>query len=186
MRTQTGVARRTKERKAREPARVLILDDEDAQSIIRERQKLGIDKYDEVWDGVYVMPPLANNPHQKLVGFLTPIYHEVVQPDGQVFPGANVSDQPVNWKKNFRCPDVVVVLPGSILGMLEPRRLVSAVWPLALRRILSTKAFSMRLYASSTQATSPVRHWRKSFLSSRISSVVSFPSFASASSSDAR
>ena len=60
------------------------------------------------------MPPLANNPHQETVGFLTPIYHEVAPPGSRVFPGANVSDQPDDWKKNFRCPDVVVVLPGSL------------------------------------------------------------------------
>jgi Uma2 family endonuclease len=84
-----------------------------AEDLIRTRQKRGIDKYDEVWDGVYVMPPLANNPHQKLVGFLTPIYHEVVPQGGQVFPGANVSDRRKTWKENFRCPDLVVVLPGG-------------------------------------------------------------------------
>jgi Uma2 family endonuclease len=113
MRTQMEAARKTKEKKAREPSRLLILDDEYAQRIIRERQKLGIDKYDEIWNGVYVMPPLANNPHQETVGFLVPIYHEVAPPGSRVFPGANVSDQADDWKKNFRCPDVVVVLPGS-------------------------------------------------------------------------
>ena len=45
---------------------------------LRERQKRGIDKYDEVWDGVYVMPPLANNPHQDLVLDLCVILHHVI------------------------------------------------------------------------------------------------------------
>lgn len=114
MKTQIEAARRTKKSKPALPTRMIIQDEDHVQRIIRERQKLGIDKYDEVWDGVYVMPPLANNPHQKLVGFLTPIYHDVVHPDGQVFPGANVSDRRDHWEKNFRCPDVVVVLPGGL------------------------------------------------------------------------
>ena len=48
-------------------SRMLILDPARIEDIIRQRQDLGIDHHDEVWDGVYVMPPLANNPHQVLV-----------------------------------------------------------------------------------------------------------------------
>jgi Uma2 family endonuclease len=61
---------------------------------------------------VYVVPPLANNPHQRLVGFLFSILREVVEvpEEGQVLPGANVSDRRAGWEQNFRDPDVVVVL----------------------------------------------------------------------------
>ncbi|HMF18554.1 MAG TPA: Uma2 family endonuclease [Gemmataceae bacterium] len=114
MRPQIEAARRTRKSKAVLPSRMIILDEDYVQRMIRERQKLGIDRYDEVWDGVYVMPPLANNPHQETVGFLTPIYHEVAPPGSRVFPGANVSDRREDWEKNFRCPDVVVVLPDSL------------------------------------------------------------------------
>ena len=34
--------------------------------LIRERRESGGDRYDEVWDGVYVMSPIADNEHQKL------------------------------------------------------------------------------------------------------------------------
>jgi Uma2 family endonuclease len=94
---------------------VRILDTELAQRIVRERQESGIDRYDEVWEGVYVVPPLANNPHQGLVaGFTAILYEVIVLPGrGQVFPGANVSDRRAGWEHNYRDPDVVVVLPGS-------------------------------------------------------------------------
>jgi hypothetical protein len=79
---------------------------------IRQRQQCGIDDRDEVWDGVYVVPPLANNPHQALVlDFCVVLRHVVRMPDkGQVLPGANVSDRREDWHHNFRAPDVVVVL----------------------------------------------------------------------------
>lgn len=94
------------------PARLDVRDFELAQMLIADRQRRGTDKYDEVWEGVYVMPPLANNPHQELVGLLTPIYHDVVYAEerGRVFPGANVSDRRSGWEENYRCPDIVVVL----------------------------------------------------------------------------
>jgi Uma2 family endonuclease len=85
------------------------------RQLIKERQQRGIDKDDEVWDGVYVMPPLANNPHQGLVVDLTFILYQVITQEGrgQVLPGANVSDRRRHWDRNFRGPDVVVVLNGS-------------------------------------------------------------------------
>jgi Uma2 family endonuclease len=94
------------------PQRMAIWEPLLVADIIKDRQERGIDKYDEVWDGVYVMPPLATNPHQGLVSFLTAILFEVVQAAnrGQVFAGANVSDRRSDWKKNFRCPDVAVIL----------------------------------------------------------------------------
>jgi Uma2 family endonuclease len=96
------------------PARMDIRDRAVVEEIIRDRQKRGIDKYDEVWEGVYVMPPLANNPHQRLVGALTPIYQGAVpRHKGEVLPGANVSDRRIGWEANFRCPDIVVVLKGG-------------------------------------------------------------------------
>lgn len=94
---------------------VLVLDRHVSRSLIEDRQQRGVDSYDEVWDGLYIMPPLANNPHQKLVGLLVPIFHDaVVLPGlGDVYPGANVSDRRGKWEKNFRCPDLVVVLKDS-------------------------------------------------------------------------
>ena len=91
---------------------VRIRDPNLARRWVKERQQRGIDQPDEVWDGVYIVPPLANNPHQDLVGAFTAILHEVigVPGRGRVLPGANVSDRRDDWEHNFRAPDVVVVL----------------------------------------------------------------------------
>lgn len=85
------------------------------QELIRHRQKMGIDQHDEVWDGVYVVAPLANNPHQRLVFGYAAIMNEVIVKAGRgdVLPGANISDRRQKWEKSFRCPDVVVVLLGG-------------------------------------------------------------------------
>ncbi len=91
--------------------RALILEPSLVRKLIRDRQTRGIDRYDEVWDGVYVMPPLASNPHQGLMADMYLTVREVVPRDrGEVFPGANVSDRREGWEKSFRAPDVVVVL----------------------------------------------------------------------------
>ncbi|MCI0460323.1 MAG: Uma2 family endonuclease [Gemmataceae bacterium] len=81
-------------------------------AFIRERQERGIDKYDEIWEGVYVVPPLANLPHQDLALALAVILYNVVvlEDRGRVQAGANVSDRREDWEYNCRVPDVVVVL----------------------------------------------------------------------------
>jgi Uma2 family endonuclease len=94
---------------------VVIHDPVFAKEFIRSRQQREIDKYDEVWEGVYVVPPLAGNTHQGLVGGMSAILFNVIQLEGRgsVFPGANVSDRRENWEHNYRCPDLVVVLKDS-------------------------------------------------------------------------
>jgi hypothetical protein len=97
------------------PNKLLILDQDLIREFIQERHDRGIDRYDEVWEGVYIVPPIATNPHQSLVAALTVIMFNVIvlEARGQVFPGANVSDRRVGWKRRFRGPDVVVVLTGG-------------------------------------------------------------------------
>ena len=93
---------------------IRILDHQLGERLIAERRRSGADRYDEVWDGVYVMSPLANNEHQKLATKLARVFDEVLgdREDVSSIAGANVSDQETEWTKNYRCPDVVVVLPG--------------------------------------------------------------------------
>jgi Uma2 family endonuclease len=121
---QPGTARRTGDHEP-EPAeelpdirarilkkvsQVRILDPVQARDFIRRRQHADYDRYDEVWDGVYVVPGLASNPHQELVAALVAILFPVLEGRGRVHPGANVSDRRSGWETSFRCPDVVVVL----------------------------------------------------------------------------
>ena len=76
---------------------------------------MGGDRYDEVWDGVYVMSPLADLEHQKLGFHLASAIEQAIggEARGSVLPGANVSDRVEGWVKNYRCPDVVAYLLGN-------------------------------------------------------------------------
>jgi Uma2 family endonuclease len=80
-----------------------------------ERARSGGDRHDEVWEGIYMMTPLANLEHQEFVLALASILHEVlVEPRlGTAYPGANVSDCEKGWEHNYRTPDVVAVLNES-------------------------------------------------------------------------
>src|SRR5262249_61534352 len=59
----------------------LLLDPDVLEDLIQERRERGIDLYDEVWDGVYVMPSMPSLPHQRLVHDLEIPLHEVVVRD---------------------------------------------------------------------------------------------------------
>jgi len=93
---------------------VLVLDAGACQQLLAKRREMGGDRYDEVWEGVYVMSPLASIEHQRLVIELSFIFKEVVAGAGMVLPGANVTDRHDDWERNYRCPDVVVVLSGGL------------------------------------------------------------------------
>jgi len=94
---------------------LLILDPQLKSALIRQRRRRGLDHHDEVWDGVYVMSPLADDEHQELVGNLTHSFVVTIAYAGlgKVRPGVNVSDRADRWKRNYRCPDVVVYLNGT-------------------------------------------------------------------------
>jgi Uma2 family endonuclease len=91
-----------------------LVDPDVERRLKAERQSSGADRLDEVWEGVYFMPPLANNEHgffqiQLAIAFQSAL-GSVEQ--GIVYPGVNVSDREKGWRTNYRCPDVAVVLPG--------------------------------------------------------------------------
>jgi Uma2 family endonuclease len=94
---------------------ILSVDPIELARLIRERRESGSDRYDEVWDGVYVMSPLADNTHQDLSGGLVTAFTSALKRDDRlrVQPGCNVSSRAKRWKRDFRCPDVAVFLPGN-------------------------------------------------------------------------
>ncbi len=94
---------------------IVSLEPGELKRLIRKRRDSGGDRWDEVWDGVYVMPPLADNEHQRLGLELAIAHRNALGPDEriQIFAGCNVSDQPKRWRRNYRCPDVAVFLPGN-------------------------------------------------------------------------
>jgi Uma2 family endonuclease len=94
---------------------MLIKDPQFEESLIHERQVLGIDQHDEVWDGVYVMPPLASNDHQRVVGwFFYVLQASITIPGlGEALPGTNLAASADDWTHDFRVPDVAVFMLGS-------------------------------------------------------------------------
>ena len=95
--------------------RVVIMDPEVVDRVRAERAGAGEWARDEVWDGVLVMPPIANNEHQRVVSKLTSIFSGLIDWDAgdQALPGANVSDRDDGWNHNYRDPDAVVALSTS-------------------------------------------------------------------------
>ena len=83
-----------------------------ARSIRLKREKTDESRYDEVWDGVYVVPPSRDHSHQRFVAVFGFIIHEVLDWNAgdAIYPGINVTDRVKGWKKNYRIPDVAVVL----------------------------------------------------------------------------
>ena len=69
------------------------------------------------------MSPLADIEHQGLATLLSMSLLEAIggRKHGMVLAGTNISDRETEWKKNFRCPDVAVFLPGNL------RRIVNRI-----------------------------------------------------------
>lgn len=88
---------------------VLIRDETISDALIAECPKNGLDRFDEVWDGTYIVSPLADNQNQRLVmaisGALMMAWD--MKGLGQTHPGANVSDRDSDWTQNYRVPDVL-------------------------------------------------------------------------------
>ncbi|MGL4419845.1 MAG: Uma2 family endonuclease [Gemmataceae bacterium] len=94
----------------------LLITDPDLAAEVRARvAREQPDRVTEVWDGVEVMSPLARIDHQDIASWLVTIYTGMIdrRRGERCYAGINVTDQPkARWKKNYRCPDVVVVRDG--------------------------------------------------------------------------
>lgn len=90
----------------------MVLDPNLEQRLLEERRAWGADKFDEVWEGVYMMAPLPNYEHQNLVGDLFMILKELLglQKLAEVLPGVNLAAQTGVWTEDYRCPDIAVFL----------------------------------------------------------------------------
>lgn len=93
----------------------VILDQHLAQSLIAERKRLGQDRYDEVWEGVYMMAPAPNDEHSLILMRLSHFFDDVIGIPGlgDVRSAINVSNRAIGWEKNFRVPDLAVMLLGG-------------------------------------------------------------------------
>src|SRR4051812_30759670 len=86
----------------------MVLDPVIEKDLLAKRAAWGGDRFDEVWDGVYIMSPLADNEHQELQQRLAAAITNAIGWDApfKICCGVNVSDQKDQWEKNYRCPDV--------------------------------------------------------------------------------
>ncbi|MDX1929111.1 MAG: Uma2 family endonuclease [Pirellulaceae bacterium] len=91
---------------------ILINDEAFAVEVLQTRRASGADRHDEVWNGVYVMAPMADNEHQSLATELAAAISTITnwRGQGKTLAGANVSDSRENWTQNYRIPDVLVFL----------------------------------------------------------------------------
>ena len=94
---------------------ILVLDPMQEGKVHKMWPGLDDDRWTEVWEGVTVMSPLANNEHQNLVIALGSVFWAVVESPGLglTHSGVNLSDRTPNWVENYRNPDVTVYLNGN-------------------------------------------------------------------------
>jgi Uma2 family endonuclease len=94
---------------------VLVTDPNLQNRLISERQRANSDRFDEVWEGLYVMAPLPNDDHQEIQSKFIVAISDALGWDSpaKVRAGVNVSDRNEGWTQNYRCPDVVVFLPAN-------------------------------------------------------------------------
>ena len=96
---------------------MLVLDPYVEERLKAEREASGADRYDEVWEGIYMMAPLADDEHQDIqmgLGAAIKIALGWTGPQaGMVRAGVNVSDREQGWTHNYRIPDVAVFFPGG-------------------------------------------------------------------------
>ncbi|MFM7591787.1 MAG: Uma2 family endonuclease [Isosphaeraceae bacterium] len=83
------------------------------KEILRQRRLHGHDRKDEVWNGEYFITPDPTNSHQRFTSRLQRTLEDVAPAGSIVQAGGNISDRKTDWKKSFRCPDVMVFLPGN-------------------------------------------------------------------------
>src|SRR5262249_51762494 len=93
----------------------LVTDPELESRLIAERQLSGGDRFDEVWEGTYIMSPLADVEHQRIQSRLAFAFQAAlgIQSPALILAGVNVSDRETDWEYNYRCPDVAVIFPAN-------------------------------------------------------------------------
>jgi len=94
---------------------VLILSERVAEQVLDDYEAATGRRFDEVWDGVTYIMPEPDNEHFDLSAFFVWVFRSVFDPASGHRAGgpANVSDQPDDWRRNFRVPDISVFLAGN-------------------------------------------------------------------------
>jgi Uma2 family endonuclease len=83
------------------------------RALLEQRRRLGLDRWDEMWEGVLHMAPAPANEHQRVVGellvFLVPLLRRAGR--GTIRLGVNVFDES-SPLENYRIPDLTFVAAG--------------------------------------------------------------------------
>jgi len=80
--------------------------------LIEARRRKGIDRWDEMWEGVLHMPPMPNREHQDFRWVLeTWIEMFWAAPRGNRVHGETNVASPGGWPNNYRIPDLVLLTP---------------------------------------------------------------------------
>ncbi|HEX6736782.1 MAG TPA: Uma2 family endonuclease [Vicinamibacteria bacterium] len=82
-------------------------------ALLEQRRRLGLDRWDEMWEGVLHMAPAPADEHQRMVGellaFLLPLFRATGR--GMIRMGINVFDES-SPSENYRIPDLTFVAAG--------------------------------------------------------------------------
>ena len=94
---------------------ILVLDPVREATIRKLWPDVDHERSTEVWEGVTVMSPLANDDHQTLAGRLYIACSAAIEDTGlgDVRPAINLSDRVEDWAQNYRNPDMSVFLNGT-------------------------------------------------------------------------
>jgi Uma2 family endonuclease len=80
-----------------------------------ERRRLGLDRRDEVWDGVLHVPPEPTSDHQRVESALEAVLRPLAIARGlELFHQLSVLD-PRDHAKNYRTPDLLAVAPAHVI-----------------------------------------------------------------------
>ncbi len=99
-------------------------------AVLAERRVLGLDRFDEVWDGVWHMVPSPNNEHQRLEVRLASLLLPLCDDLGlELRVELNLLAPGVPTLHDFRVPDLMVYRPECwhALGVIGPASLVVEV-----------------------------------------------------------
>ncbi len=100
---------------------VLVTDPWLKRRLLRGRRARDVDRFDEVWNGVYILAAPFDNDHQRLVAGLSFLLHDALGRTGSVDVRLNivVSDREHGWRRNYRIPDVALRYHDSVSRIRE-------------------------------------------------------------------